>query len=86
MSVNKVDKHITRNEWVNNLQDLTRVPSWLIEEVWSKADIETLVECETEKEYQECIDEFKYDVELRIKMLQKIKENLNNIPFEKPKR
>lgn len=77
---------MTRNEWMNNLQGLTRVPRWLIEEVWSKADIDTLVESETEKEYRECVDEFKYDVELRIKMLQKIRENLDNIPFEKPKR
>lgn len=77
---------MTRNEWINKLQNETRVPRWLIDEIWGDADIDILVECETEKDYKECLEELKNDVELRIAILQEIKVGLDNIPFEKPKR
>ena len=80
------ERTLTTEEWIKRLQNVTGAPRWFIDEIWDNADIDMLLESENEKEYEESLNELKNDIEMRIKMLQKIKDNLDNIPFEKLKR
>ena len=43
---------MTRTEWVNRLSKDSKVPKWMIETLWTEADIDMLLESETEEEYE----------------------------------
>lgn len=74
---------MTRNEWKNELSKKSRAPKWIIESIWSDADIDELLEAETNEEYLQDRMTFKEDVDLWIENLERIKKMLPTMAFDK---
>ena len=67
---------MTRTEWVNRLSKDSKVPKWMIETLWTEADIDMLLESETEEEYERELKTLEGDIDLFIEYLKRLKTNL----------
>lgn len=65
---------MTSTEWINEVRKGSKVPMWMIELIWTKADINILLETENDKEYNECLEELIGDIDLYIEYLNRLKK------------
>ena len=65
---------MTSTEWINEVRKGSKVPMWMIELIWTKADINILLETENDKEYNKCLEELISDIDLYIEYLNRLKK------------
>lgn len=68
-------------EWKNELSRKTKAPRWMIESIWSDAEIDMALDIE--EEYTDTIEVFRRDVKVWIEYLEKIEKALPTITLDK---
>lgn len=71
----------TTAEWKNELSRKTKAPRWMIESIWSDAEIDMALDIE--EEYADTIEVFRRDVKVWIEYLEKIEKALPTITLDK---
>lgn len=65
---------MTSTEWLNTVKKEAKVPQWMIDQLWTKADIDLLIESESDDEYNENLEYLITDIDLYIEYLNRLKK------------
>ena len=65
---------MTSTEWLNTVKKEAKVPTWMIDKLWTKTDIDLLIESESDDEYNENLEYLISDIDLYIEYLNRLKK------------
>lgn len=78
--------NMTANQWVNAISKASRCPKDVIELLFGKdlAEIEEfIIGAESEKEFEDTLETFANDIDIRIQQLKRLSDHLYEVPYDK---